>query len=498
MYFVDAFTKIRKSDATLPGVFISRESRMRRLPQRFRKLSGATLLVFAAAAVQSAPMPSPFWQASESTDKEAYVPVLMPPGIQVIDTELEGPVFATAEGKTIYTWPLGGLRNGDAGDRKNSGVATCDGTIYRETSGLMSPYPPGFLLPDADKRKSCEQLWPPVLAAADAVSVGKWTIVKRTNGQTQWAYDEYPVYTSDRDRQPGDVLGGSNSLAGGASGIVRVPIGPPPEIPPELAMVPFRTGHMLTNRKGFSVYSSDADESGKSNCTGKCLEDWNPVLAPLTAKSKDEWSVIERSPGVRQWAYRGNPLYTYARDMRGRSVTGSDVPGWHNVFTQRALPPPQELTVQDSRIGQVLADASGKTIYLYACNDDALDQQSCDHPVSPQAYRLAICGNFDPKLCRETFPYVPAAPGATSESRLWTVMAINQDTGQIAEPGQPGVIRVWAYRDRPVYTYGADEKPGDANGDGYGEFNGQRNGFKAFWLRDDFRTNTVGRTLLDR
>lgn len=30
-----------------------------------------------------------------------------------------------------------------------------------------------------------------------------------------------------------------------------------------------------------------------------------------------------------------------------------------------------------------------------------------------------------------------------------------------------GAISVWAYRDRPVYTYGEDEKPGDVNGDNF-------------------------------
>src|SRR5262249_48834886 len=153
--------------------------------------------------------------------------------------------------------------------------------------------------------------------------------------------------------------------------------------PPELAIVPFRTGHMITTHKGQSVYVSDADEPGKSNCSAQCLSDWAPVLAPQTAKGKGDWSVIERSPGLKQWAYRGKALYTYVHEKRARAVTGSDIPGWRNAFTQRALPPPANFTVQDSRIGQVLADASGKTIYLYACNDDALDQQTCDHPESP-------------------------------------------------------------------------------------------------------------------
>lgn len=467
-----------------------------RLRNGVRVLLGVALLVTASSAVLAAS--GPFWQPKESKDRESYVPVPMPPGIKVVQTELDGPVFATAEGMTIYTWPLGGLRNGNAGDRRKSGVSTCDDTVFQETSGLMSPYPPGFLLPDLDKRKSCEQLWKPVLAPADAKTVGKWTIAKRKNGDSQWAYDGYPIYTSDRDRQPGDVLGGTNSIAGGAQGVVRYPIGPPPDVPPELSIIPFRTGHLLLNNKGFSVYSSDADTATKSSCTAKCLEEWIPVLAPQTAKARGDWSVLERSPGIKQWVYRGKPLYTYALEKRTRSFTGSDVPGWQNVFTQRALPPPEEFTVQDSHIGQVLADASGKTIYVYACNDDALDQQTCDNPDSPQAYRMAICGNGDPKVCLETFPYVKASAGARSESRLWSVMTIDPMTGLRAEPGQPGAIQVWAYRDRPVYTHGKDRKPGDAEGDSWGEFNGQRNGYKAFWLRDDFRNNVMGRTEGDR
>src|SRR5262249_1400648 len=157
-------------------------------------------------------------------------------------------------------------------------------------------------------------------------------------------------------KKAGDVLGGTNALAGGAQGVVREPIGPTPDAPPELMIVPFRTGHMITTYKGLSVYTSDADEPNKSNCTGKCLSEWDPARAPQTPKPKGEWTVIERSPGIKQWAYRSQPLYTYVHEKKARAVTGSDIPGWHNVYTQRSLLPPSDFTVQDSRIGQVLAD----------------------------------------------------------------------------------------------------------------------------------------------
>ena len=58
-------------------------------------------------------------------------------------------------------------------------------------------------------------------------------------------------------------------------------------------------------------------------------------------------------------------------------------------------------------------------------------------------------------------------------------------TGKRGKAGDPGVLHVWAYRDRPVYTFAKDE-PGDYEAEGLGEFKGTRQGYRAFWLRDDF------------
>jgi predicted lipoprotein with Yx(FWY)xxD motif len=460
---------------------------------RFLASVALPVALCATAHADQSPSIGQFWQSPTSIDQEDYIHVPMPPGIQVIQTELEGPVFADARGRTLYSWELKNLRNGDTGDRKKSGVSACTDHVYKETSGLQSPYPGGYLLPELDKRPSCQQLWPPAAAPADAKSVGKWGVITRKDGCKQWTYDNYPLYTSILDHGPGDVLGGTKIEKAGGSGVARKPVGPPPDVPPELAVLAFGTGHMLIDDKGNSVYTSDADAPGKSNCDTRCLTVWEPVLAPDTAVGQRDWSVVQRSPGVKQWAYRKLPLYIFKPDPRTHSLAGSDVPGWHNVYTERALPPPREFRVEDSRIGQVLADSRGMTIYVYNCSDDALDQQGCDYPDAPQVYRLAICGNFDPKVCRETFPYVIADRNAKSQSKLWSVMAIDPDTGHRAAPSQASALYVWAYRERPVYTYARDRKPGDANGDAFGEFNGYRNGYKAFWLRDDFLDNAFRR-----
>ena len=181
--------------------------------------------------------------------------------------------------------------------------------------------------------------------------------------------------------------------------------------------------------------------------------------APAMAQEQGEWSIIEGSPGVRQWAFRDNPLYTYVLDSRSWSLEGSANPGWSNVYTQRVPPPPESFTVQDTIAGQVLADASGMTIYTYVCGDDSQDQLACDHPDDTQVYRLAMCGAGDAGKCLQYWPYVEAPADASSQSRAWSVVSIDPGTGKFAAAEQVDAISVWAFRDRPVYTYGPDENP---------------------------------------
>lgn len=415
---------------------------------------------------------------------EAYRSVPMPKGVRVQATELDGPVFADAKGKTLYRWPLRSLRNGPTGDP--IGASVCTDVRTEVNAGLMSPYPAGLRLPDLAQRPSCTQMWPPFRADARAKPVGDWTIIKRNDGTSQWAYKGFALYTSYLDQRPGDVFGGRADKRSGDSPVVREPVGPPPDVPPGFAVKTKASGRLLVMEDGHSVYSSDQDAPGKSSCEGACTETWIPILAPAAGQSHGEWTLITRAGGLKQWAFRDRPLYRYQLDSDSYMLTGSDEPGWHNVYTQRAPAPPEGFTVQETTAGQVLADSRGKTIYFYFCGDDALDQLGCDHPTQTQAYRLTVCGGGDAERCMRTYEYVVAAPGARSTSRSWSVMTIDPLTGRIAKPGQSGALNVWAFRDRPVYTFAADRRPGDAFGNGTGEFRGLRNGYRAFWLRDDF------------
>jgi predicted lipoprotein with Yx(FWY)xxD motif len=58
----------------------------------------------------------------------------------------------------------------------------------------------------------CIAAWPAVVAPAGAKPVGKWSIITRPDGSSQWAYEGKPVYTFVRDTEgtaTGDGMGGS-------------------------------------------------------------------------------------------------------------------------------------------------------------------------------------------------------------------------------------------------------------------------------------------------
>ncbi|MGE3335662.1 MAG: hypothetical protein AB7I36_18615 [Rhodospirillaceae bacterium] len=417
---------------------------------------------------------------------EDYVKVPMPDGFGVQATELEGSVFANARGRTLYTWPFQRMRNGLTGDAK--GKSNCGSKVLTESAGLASPWPPGLLLPDLETRPACVDMWIPELAAADAKPVGAWTLITRADGNKQWAYNEQAVYTSNFDKEPGDVLGDRSRARGNDSPAARIPVGPPPNVPPGFSVRVVATGVLVTTIEGYSVYASDRDTTTNSTCRGACEETWQPIIAPELAREQGDWTTLERANGVKQWVFRGKPVYRHALDSYKGSLEGGDTAGWHNVYMKKGPPHPPGFTVQEASIGLVLADSSGHTIYTYNCGDDSFDQLRCDHPDTTQAYRIAMCGGSQEK-CSKIWPMVAAARNAKSGSRSWTVVAIDPKTGKYAAPDQADATYVWAFRGRPVYTFIDDKNPGDTEGDSFGEWRGTRNGFTAFFLRDDFLDN---------
>ena len=81
-----------------------------------------------------------------------------------------GHILTTPEGRTVYTF-----------DQDAAGASSCYG--------------------------DCAEEWPPVNAAADAQPFGHLSVVTRTDGARQWAYDGKPLYLYHDDDAPGDTEG---------------------------------------------------------------------------------------------------------------------------------------------------------------------------------------------------------------------------------------------------------------------------------------------------
>jgi predicted lipoprotein with Yx(FWY)xxD motif len=70
--------------------------------------------------------------------------------------------------------------------------------------------------------------------------------------------------------------------------------------------------------------------SGKSVCNGQCATNWPPLVASAGAMGSGDWTVVVRDDGTRQWAYRGKPVYYWAKDTKPGDRTGDNVNNvWH-------------------------------------------------------------------------------------------------------------------------------------------------------------------------
>jgi predicted lipoprotein with Yx(FWY)xxD motif len=89
-------------------------------------------------------------------------------------------------------------------------------------------------------------------------------------------------------------------------------------------------GEILTNADGMTLYVFDKDSEGVSNCYDKCAANWPPLLAEAGAMGEDEFTLVERKDGAKQWAYDGKPLYLWVKDEKAGDMTGDGFGGvWH-------------------------------------------------------------------------------------------------------------------------------------------------------------------------
>ena len=88
---------------------------------------------------------------------------------------------------------------------------------------------------------------------------------------------------------------------------------------------------VLAGPNGMTLYTFDRDAagSGRSVCNGPCAQNWPPLMAPADARASGDWSIVTRDDGGRQWAYKGKPLYFWAKDGKPGDRTGD---GFNNAW----------------------------------------------------------------------------------------------------------------------------------------------------------------------
>lgn len=202
-------------------------------------------------------------------------------------------------------------------------------------------------------------------------------------------------------------------------------------------------GEALADGKGMALYTLETDSRGKSTCNDDCAVQWPPMMVAEGLRSTGDWSVVVRDDGSRQWAYLGQPLYTYVEDKTRGEVNGDSKGGFHlaglsdadrAVFVAATHPLARMgLTTK----GMAWVNSNGKALYTF---DKDIEGNS-------------MC-NGD---CAVAWPPLMVGDGAV-ESADWTIVLREDGT------------KMWALKGKPLYTYAGDKAAGEVMGDNLNGF----------------------------
>lgn len=231
------------------------------------------------------------------------VSVALPPqsfaqstSVRVAETDMFGPILTDTNGMTLYTY----IPDDGAG-----------------TSRCVD---------------ACATAWPPAIVDGDAVApaglpkaLGTTT---RADGTKQLMYDNWPLYRYARDTEAGQI-GGDGSL--GAGGLW--PVAQTGAVTPTVMFAKNpRLGYLLTDSKGLTLYTWEADKPKESTCYENCAAAWPPVLVQgkfvVGAGLSRLLGTTMRTDGTTQVTYKDMPLYTFRRDMAPGDTNGEGSTGF--------------------------------------------------------------------------------------------------------------------------------------------------------------------------
>ena len=390
--------------------------------------------------------------------------------------------LSTPAGITLQ--PLGKAQGADLG-KQTAARLPRDEVAYTDARGMtlytFDQDPPG----QSACVDECTKTWLPALAPADVEVFGDWSVIKRPEGSTQWAYKQKPLYTYVLDVDPGSVAGNSplitgarrmngagvmvgGGVRGGGIGPIeknKLPAGWHPALlypvsdvamPPGIAMKEVLDAAMLAlvDHRRHTLYSFNGSEREALTAEGKSDGAWAPVRAPRLAEKTGEFTLIERGDGIRQWAYRGKGLYTYSGDLAPGDANGDRTPGWSVAAVVRHYMPPSVMISQTPGLGRMLATIEGKTLYK---RDGYIHQSGGGYslrrgaPTRPAVGRdIGLNARCDAECQKVWHPYL--APADARPQGYWDVAVRDDGSKQ------------WVYQGFALYTFDGDKQPGDING----------------------------------
>ncbi|MBY0511756.1 MAG: hypothetical protein K2P94_16580 [Rhodospirillaceae bacterium] len=307
----------------------------------------------------------------------------------------------------------------------------------------------------------CLTEWPPFTAAADAKPVGDWSLIAREDGSKQWAFRGKPLYTSlkDKPKPGGNPMATMMGMGGGPAGhgvdghkVVEV-------LPAEWTVLPTgitigevltAPGQALTNDKGLTLYTFSGDVKKDS----ALLANWKPVVAPQIAIPVGDFTVVSRSDGSSQWAYKGKALYQFKGDLELGDSNGKGLDKRLDVAMIMSYFMPKEVAImKDQRRGGVFVTAAeGQALYA---RDRATYGGTGGHNARGGARGNPTMGTMIgvtgcDAACEQTWkPLI--APADAKPAGYWSLFTRADGSKQ------------WGYQGYALYTY-AKEKPGQVTG----------------------------------
>jgi len=228
-----------------------------------------------------------------------------------------------------------------------------------------------------------------------------------------------------------------------------------------------KLGQILVDGKGMTLYMFTKDEADKSNCNADCLATWPPLLTqgkPMLGTGVDASLVgsAKLADGSMIVTYNHMPLYYWVKDMKPGDTTGQGVGSvWYVVspdgkkvevsgedkVTETPAPAAAaaagEVTLNvytDPKLGQILVDGKGMTLYMYTV--DGPNQSNC----------TGDCLVKWPPFLTQGKPMLGTG---VDDSKA--------GTAKLAD----GTLIV-TYNGMPLYYWFKDTKPGDTLGQGVG------------------------------